>query len=117
MLKSWRELLASPRPDDPLEGAGDISQENAPDKSDKRTNADLLRVDLSEVSLGQIEETSDKSIELPPQRLVRTGPNTWEEAAWARALCVFCEAPAVDVIACAEHRAKLDQTVMPWERD
>lgn len=55
---------------------------------------------------------------LPPQRLVRTGPSTWMEAEWARGLCVFCDQPTTtgDVIACDDHRARLDAIVMPWER-
>lgn len=54
---------------------------------------------------------------LPRQRLVRTGPNTWAEAEWARGLCVFCDQPTADgdVISCAEHRAKMDAIVMPRE--
>lgn len=53
------------------------------------------------------------------QRLVRTGPNTWQEAEWARELCVFCPKLLAegDVIACAEHRAELDKIVMPWEQE
>lgn len=46
------------------------------------------------------------------QRLEQTGPNTWQEAEWARGLCVFCEQAAVDVIACAEHRARIDALVL-----
>lgn len=51
------------------------------------------------------------------QRLVRTGPNTWIEADWARGLCVFCDQPtaAGDLITCPTHRAKMDAIVMPWE--
>jgi hypothetical protein len=55
---------------------------------------------------------------LPRPRLVRTGPNTWVEAEWARGLCVYCPestAPG-DIIACAEHRATIDAIVMSWER-
>lgn len=47
------------------------------------------------------------------QRLEQTGPNTWVEAAWARGLCVWCPAALApgDVIACAEHRAAIDDMV------
>jgi hypothetical protein len=111
MLRSWRELLAAPLPEAPKEGPEKNPGGNSSDKSDNRTNTDLLRVELSETVLGQIAETSDK---LPRQRLIQTGPTTWVEAEWCRALCVFCDRPALDVIACAEHRAKIDAIVMPW---
>jgi hypothetical protein len=131
-LKSWRELLASPLPEPLLEGQDDDFQGNAPDKSDKRTNPDLLRVDLSETAFGQIPESSDKSpvedtqtessLEVKPftpeigrSRLVQTGPNTWKEAEWCRGLCVNCEEPLApgDVIACTWHRAQID--ALTWE--
>lgn len=104
-LRSWRERVATPL----KRVEEEKPAERSPDKLTNRTNPDLLRVGLSETAVGQTPEIPDKP------RLVRTGPNTWEEAAWSRNLCVFCEAPAVDIIACAEHRTKLDQLVMPWD--
>lgn len=116
-LKSWRELLATPLTEAPLKGADDVSGENLSDKSDKSDKSVLLREHLSETVLGQIAEVSDKLPALPRSRLVRIGPNAWKESEWARGLCVFCDDPVAggDVLACEEHRARLDATVMPWE--
>jgi hypothetical protein len=121
-LKSWRELLASPLTEDPLEGQEDDFQGNAPDKSDKRTNPDLLRVDLSERPVGQIPIESDK---YPPSvgnlsgfqpglpYFKQLGPTTWVETDWSRGRCVFDggHAPVApgDRIACVEHRRLMDQ--------
>ena len=50
-------------------------------------------------------------------RLVRTGPNSWAEANWARGLCVMCDEPLKDgdVIACVTHRRQMDALEMPWD--
>lgn len=52
-------------------------------------------------------------------RLIRTGPNTWEEAEWSRGLCVLCDRPLApgSVIACDEHQRSINALVMPWERE
>lgn len=111
-LRTWRERVATP-----LRGSGEEKPaEMPPDKLTNRTNPELLRVGLSETGLGQTSESSDKP-RTDGQRLIRIGPTTWREAEWARALCVFCPEPVApgDVIACAEHRGRLEQIVMPWE--
>lgn len=115
-LKSWRELLAAPLPEAP-KGGGSDSDGNSSDKSDKRTNPDLLRVDLSETTFGQIPKSSDKLIFQARPRLVTIGPRTWAESDWSKGICVYCPvhlAPG-DVIACANHREQMDAVLMPWE--
>jgi hypothetical protein len=54
-------------------------------------------------------QAAGQNPELPHQRLIQTGPNTWVEAEWCRALCVFCDRPAVDVIACRGHRQQMEK--------
>lgn len=106
-LRSWRDRIGAP-----LKGAGQEIREEA--QSTNQTNPQTP--DSIRVGKWTQESTNHPQTSEDRPRLVRTGPTTWEEAEWSRKLCVFCEAPAVDVIACAEHRAKLDQLVMPWER-
>lgn len=113
-LRTWRQRIATPL----KRVEEEKSPETSPDKLTNRTNPEVLRVGLSETDIGQTSEMSDKPTDLEPQRLVRIGSNTWKEAEWARGLCVFCpnELAPGDVISCAEHRARMDQLVMPWER-
>lgn len=113
-LKSWRELLETPLKEDE-ESSGDV---NPLRKCEIPKSGGFPSSGIShEKAMRKPCESPEKLPEIPPQRLVRTGESTWVEAEWARGLCVFCERPVAegDVIACAEHRTKLDATVMPWD--
>jgi hypothetical protein len=113
VLKSWRELLATPLPEVPKGDGeivpGDVGRTQIPQIPQI---PDSLRVDLHTDESANRPQIPPET--LPRQRLIQTGPNTWVEAEWARGLCVFCDRPSVDVIACPEHRAKIDAIVMPW---
>ncbi len=119
-LKSWRERLATPLK------AREQAPEQAESPQTKQTKQtpDFLRVGLlagESTNHQQTPVTDDvlnvRSDVRTAARLVRTGPNTWAEADWARGLCVMCPEPlmAGDVIACAEHRRQMDALEMPWD--
>jgi hypothetical protein len=111
-LKSWRELLETPLKEDEK----DAGEEKSLRKCEIPETGGFPSSGISqETPMRKPCEIPEKFPEPERQRLVRTGPNTWKEAEWARGLCVFCDAPAVDVIACTEHRAEIDRIVMPWE--
>lgn len=113
-LRSWRERLATP-----LKGPAEtVSVRSAPTEPTKRQNPDSLRVGSVAVALDRTPVLGDTTPVLGRPRLVRIGPSTWQEAEWARGLCVYCPAPVApgDLIACREHRQKIDAIVMPWDR-
>lgn len=120
-LKSWRERLATPLKA-PEQAVEEVDRPQTPQTTQ---TPDSLRVSLrteksanrpqTPIATTPLNVSSDVSSR---PRLVRTGPNTWIEAKWARGLCVYCPEPlaAGDVIACAAHRRQMDALEMPWDR-
>lgn len=114
-LKSWRELLETPLRE----------EEKTPEAATPMIYCETPETGgfpPSGVSQAPpMKNPCETPEKLPdrPSRLVRTGENTGKEAEWARGLCVYCPEPLApgDVIACTWHRAQMDATVMPWEKD
>lgn len=111
-MKTWRELIAEA----PLRPPEDVSEETHRPKPKTPQKPDSLRVGDPAKSPAKSDDVGPKE-GLPRQRLIRTGPTTWVEAAWCRGLCVHCDRPLApgSVIACEEHQRVIGQLVMPWD--
>lgn len=121
-LKSWRERLATPlKTSDQTPGEGDRPQTQKTTQTSNSLRVGLRTPDSANRTQTPIDNDPLLHVRSDVRngpRLVRTGPNTWIEAEWARGLCVMCPEPLKegDVIACVEHRRQMDALEMPWDR-